>query len=42
VYDAHLELSLFAKGIIAFGFILILPLLFLGTGLLIWWRRKNQ
>ena len=42
VNDAHLELSLFASGIIAFGFILVLPLFFLGTGLFIWWRRKKQ
>lgn len=42
VNDAHLELSLLASGIIAFGFILVLPLLFLGTGLTIWWRRKKQ
>ena len=42
VNDAHLELSLLASGIIAFGFILVLPLLFLGTGLAIWWRRKKQ
>lgn len=42
VNDAHLELSLLASVIIAFGFILVLPLLFLGTGLTIWWRRKKQ
>ncbi len=42
VNDAHLELSLPASAIIAFGFTLVLPLLFLGTGLTIWWRRKKQ
>ncbi len=42
INDAHLELSLLALGILVFGFILILPLLFLGTGLTIWWRRKKQ
>jgi ABC-type uncharacterized transport system involved in gliding motility auxiliary subunit len=42
VNDAHLELSLLAKGLIVFGFILVLPLFFLGTGLFIWWRRKRQ
>ena len=42
VNDAYLELPLLAKVIIGFGFPLILPLLFLGTGLSIWWRRKNQ
>jgi len=42
INDAHLELSLLASGIIAFGFFLVLPLLFLGTGLTVWWRRKKQ
>ena len=42
VNDAHFELSLPEKVVIVFGFILILPLLFLGTGLAIWWRRKKQ
>jgi len=42
VNDAHIELSPLASGVIAFGFILVLPLLFLGTGLTIWWRRKKQ
>jgi len=40
--DAHLEFPSYASWIIGFGFILVLPLLFLGTGLFIWWRRKNQ
>lgn len=42
VNDANLEFSPYASWIIGFGFILVLPLLFLGTGLFIWWRRKNQ
>ncbi len=42
VNDAQLELSPVASSVIAFAFILILPLLFLGTGLTIWWRRKKQ
>ena len=42
VNDAHIELSPLASGVIAFGFILVLPLLFLGNGLTIWWRRKKQ
>lgn len=42
VNDAHIELSPVASVIIGFGFILILPLIFLGTGLMIWWRRKIQ
>ena len=42
VNDAHIELSTLASAIIGFGFILVLPLLLLGTGLTIWWRRKKQ
>ena len=40
--DMQLELSPIAAGIIAFGFLIVLPLLLLGTGTLIWWRRKKQ
>ncbi len=40
--DAHLEFPVYATWIIGFGFILVLPLFFLGTGLTIWWRRKKQ
>jgi len=42
VNDAHLEFPVYATWIIGFGFILVLPLFFLGTGLTIWWRRKKQ
>ena len=42
VNDAYLEFPSYASWIIGFGFILVLPLLFLGTGLFIWWRRINQ
>jgi hypothetical protein len=42
VNDAHLEFPAYATWIIGFGFILVLPLFFLGTGLFIWWRRKKQ
>ena len=42
VNDAHIELSTAAAVIIGFGFILVLPLIFLSTGLTIWWRRKKQ
>ena len=42
VNDAHLEFPAYATWIIGFGFILVLPLFFLGTGLTIWWRRKKQ
>jgi len=41
INDAHLEFPVYASWIIGFGFILVLPLLFLGTGLFIWWRRKK-
>jgi len=40
--DTQLELSPLASGIIGFGFLIILPLLLLMTGLAIWWRRKKQ
>ena len=42
VNDAQLEFPAYATWIIGFGFIFILPLLFLGTGLFIWWHRKKQ
>ena len=42
VNDAHIELSPLASAIIGFGFFLVLPLIFLGTGLTIWWRRQKQ
>jgi len=42
VKDAHLEFPPYASWIIGLGFIFFLPLLFLGTGLFIWWRRKKQ
>lgn len=42
INDGQLELSPVASAIIGFGFILVLPLIFLGTGLTIWWRRKKQ
>ncbi len=42
ISDAHLEFPDYASWIIGFGFILVLPLIFLGAGLFIWWRRKKQ
>ena len=42
VNDAQLEFPAYATWIIGFGFIFILPLLFLGAGLFIWWRREKQ
>lgn len=42
INDAHLTLSPISGAIIGFGFILILPLIFLTTGLTIWYQRKKQ
>ena len=42
VNDAQLEFPAYATWIIGFGFIFILPLLFLGAGLFIWWCREKQ
>lgn len=39
--DENLELSVIAAATIAIGFIIVLPLLFIITGLIIWWRRKK-
>lgn len=39
--DATLELSEPALLVIAFGFLIVLPLALLGTGLAIWWRRRR-
>lgn len=40
--DRHLELPLWASAVIGFGFTLVLPLIFLSTGMFIWWRRRRQ
>lgn len=40
--DTQLELSPYAAIIIGFGFLIILPLALLATGLAIWWRRRKQ
>jgi ABC-type uncharacterized transport system involved in gliding motility auxiliary subunit len=40
--DMQLELSPVASGIIALGFLIVLPLLLFGTGGFIWWRRRKQ
>lgn len=40
--DMQLELSPVASGIIALGFLVVLPLGLFGTGALIWWRRRKQ
>ncbi|MEN8261793.1 MAG: DUF4350 domain-containing protein, partial [Pseudomonadota bacterium] len=40
--DRSLSLSPLAMGIIGFGFLLILPLALIGSGLIIWWKRRNR
>ena len=40
--DRQLELSPLAQGIIGFGFLLVLPLLLGGSGLLIGWQRRKR
>jgi gliding motility-associatede transport system auxiliary component len=40
--DVDLELSKTAQLVIGFGFLIILPVLLLGTGFSIWWRRRNR
>lgn len=39
--DATLNLSKTAAAIIAYGFLLGLPLVFFVTGGVVWWRRRN-
>jgi len=40
--DATLQLSKTAVAVIGFGFLLVLPLVLLGTGLLIWYQRRRR
>lgn len=40
--DVNLELNKLAQILIGFGFLFGLPLLLLGSGLAIWWRRRNR
>ena len=39
--DTRLEISRLTAGIMGFGFLIVLPALLLGTGGIIWWRRKR-
>ena len=41
VEDANLEMSQFTLGSMAIGFLLVIPLGFLASGLRVWWRRKK-
>jgi ABC-type uncharacterized transport system involved in gliding motility auxiliary subunit len=40
--DSSLELGRGAQYVILFGFLIVLPLAFMGTGVLIWWRRRKS
>lgn len=40
--DQSLALSRPAQVTIAFGFLIILPLFLLGTGIVVWWRRRRR
>ncbi|MGR6035137.1 MAG: GldG family protein [Candidatus Nitrosoglobus sp.] len=40
--DADLQLSPIASWLIGIGFLFVLPVTLLGTGLLIWWRRRQR
>ena len=40
--DTQLELAPIAAAVIGLGFLIVLPLLLLGTGAFIWWRRRKQ
>ena len=40
--DTQLELSPLASGLIAFSFLIALPVLLFGSGAFIWWHRRKQ
>ncbi|MDA8391003.1 MAG: GldG family protein [Gammaproteobacteria bacterium] len=40
--DLTLRLSQDELSVIAFGFMVVLPLVFAGNGILVWWRRRNR
>ena len=39
--DTQLEISQLTAGVMGFGFLIVIPVLLLGTGAVIWSRRKN-
>ena len=40
--DKSLQLTRTAVAVIGFGFLIIIPLLLIGTGFFIWWKRKQR
>jgi len=40
--DGRLSLGRISAAAISFGFLIVLPLIFLGAGVFIWWRRRRQ
>lgn len=40
--DASLELSTLSQAVIGFSFLFIIPLMLIGAGITIWWRRRQR